>query len=342
MAAGDYFVWIAILGGSGYKSEVQLAEFYRRHVAPRIGGDQQRLLVGLAASPAVPPHAAISLDWLHPTLGELERTTSDDHAAGTARATRAIAQRHTAEAEVREVLASKRSLLRRFEALLADAQGASRLRDAVIEPFTLAWPVMRRALLRIGETLAARGVVAQPADVFFLVRDELDAEVRELLSVDRRAVVAERREMWQRQGRFTPPTTLGQTFLMRALGARAEGLRAHSSGQSSPDDRLLVQGLPASPGRVTGRARVIHGHSEFGELRPGEVLVAPATTPAWSVLFPLAAAVVTDSGSPLAHIALLAREYGIPAVVATGSATTRLHTGQMVTVDGGMGRVVEP
>jgi pyruvate,water dikinase len=88
--------------------------------------------------------------------------------------------------------------------------------------------------------------------------------------------------------------------------------------------------------------RIIRTSEAFGELKPNEVLVAPATTPAWSILFGRAAAVVTDTGSPLAHTSLVAREFGIPAVVATGCATTWLRTGQLVTVDGSGGRILEP
>jgi pyruvate,water dikinase len=104
--------------------------------------------------------------------------------------------------------------------------------------------------------------------------------------------------------------------------------------------RVILSGLPASPGRVTASVRVIRAPDAFDELRQGEVLVAPATTPAWSILFGRAAAVVTDTGSPLAHTSLVAREFGIPAVVATGCATTRLRTGEVVTVDGSVGCVL--
>lgn len=96
---------------------------------------------------------------------------------------------------------------------------------------------------------------------------------------------------------------------------------------------------PGSPGRCTGAVRVIHHESEFGRLRPGDVLVCPITTPSWSVLFSQASALVTDGGGVLAHAAVIAREYGIPAVLATKNATQRLHDGQLVTVDGSAGVV---
>jgi phosphoenolpyruvate synthase/pyruvate phosphate dikinase len=96
---------------------------------------------------------------------------------------------------------------------------------------------------------------------------------------------------------------------------------------------------PASPGRATGTVRIVHGPADFDRFQPGEVLVARATAPAWTPLFARAVAVVTDGGTLAAHASLVAREYGIPAVVATGDATTRLHDGQQVTVDGGAGTV---
>jgi pyruvate,water dikinase len=85
--------------------------------------------------------------------------------------------------------------------------------------------------------------------------------------------------------------------------------------------------------------RVIRGPDEFDELQPGEILVAPMTAPAWTPLFSRAAAVVTDVGSAAAHASIIAREYGIPAVVGCGDATARLHTGMHVTVDGSTGNV---
>jgi pyruvate,water dikinase len=104
-------------------------------------------------------------------------------------------------------------------------------------------------------------------------------------------------------------------------------------------DRALVSGVPASPGRATGSVRVIRGPHQFDELRPGEILVAPLTAPAWTPLFTRAAAVVTDVGSPASHASIIAREYGIPAVVGCGDATARLSTGMQVTVDGSTGNV---
>ncbi len=97
--------------------------------------------------------------------------------------------------------------------------------------------------------------------------------------------------------------------------------------------------MPASAGRASGLVRVIRGPDEFADLQPGEILVAPLTAPAWTPLFRLAAGVVTDVGSAAAHASIIAREYGIPAVVGCGDATSRLRTGMRVTVDGTTGNV---
>ena len=126
---------------------------------------------------------------------------------------------------------------------------------------------------------------------------------------------------------------------MGGLGGMAERLRV-GRAEAYDGSQVILSGLPASPGVVTSKVRVIRTPQAFDELRQGEVLVAPATTPAWSILFARAAAVVTDTGSPLAHASLVAREFGIPAVVATSCATTRLRTGEVVTVDGNVGCVL--
>jgi pyruvate,water dikinase len=101
----------------------------------------------------------------------------------------------------------------------------------------------------------------------------------------------------------------------------------------------LIKGVATSPGKVKGLARVLHSPEDFGQMQPGEVLVASITTPAWTPLFAMASAVVTDVGGPLSHGSIVAREYGIPAVLGTGVATKRIHSGQTITVDGSAGVV---
>jgi pyruvate,water dikinase len=103
-------------------------------------------------------------------------------------------------------------------------------------------------------------------------------------------------------------------------------------------DRLT--GVGASSGQVTGSACVLHGPEDFDQMQPGGILVAKQTTPAWTPLFAMAGGVVTDIGGPLSHGSIVAREYGIPAVLGTGVATHRIRSGQEITVDGTSGEVI--
>jgi pyruvate,water dikinase len=101
----------------------------------------------------------------------------------------------------------------------------------------------------------------------------------------------------------------------------------------------VLRGTGASAGQVTATARVLAGPEDFGRMKPGDVLVASITTPAWTSLFAMASAVVTDVGGPLSHSSIVAREYGIPAVLGTGLATRRIPDGSRLRVDGDAGTV---
>jgi phosphoenolpyruvate synthase/pyruvate phosphate dikinase len=101
----------------------------------------------------------------------------------------------------------------------------------------------------------------------------------------------------------------------------------------------VIKGIAGSIGAVTAPARVLGGPQDFGQMQPGDVLVASITTPAWTSLFAMASGVVTDIGGPLSHSSIVAREYGIPAVLGTAVATRRIRSGQMIKVDGDAGTV---
>jgi pyruvate,water dikinase len=101
----------------------------------------------------------------------------------------------------------------------------------------------------------------------------------------------------------------------------------------------VLRGTGASAGQVTALARVLGGPEDFSRMRPGDVLVASITTPAWTSLFAMASGVVTDVGGPLSHSSIVAREYGIPAVLGTGVATRRITDGARIRVDGDAGTV---
>jgi pyruvate,water dikinase len=193
---------------------------------------------------------------------------------------------------------------------------------------------MRRAVLRIGEALAANGVIADPDDVFFLTRDEARSALK-WTGLPATVKVAERRARRDEQGELMAPLMVGRmTRMMTSLWEKMPRLVG-----AVPSDTALVSGTPASPGRAAGLVRVVRGPRDFDQLQPGEILVAPLTAPAWTPLFTKAAGVVTDVGSLASHASIIAREYGIPAVVGCGDATARLRTGMRVTVDGSTGNI---
>jgi phosphohistidine swiveling domain-containing protein len=330
-AAGEQLWSLEVVGGAAWKMEGALARFARQHLAPTVEASVQQLLVGLPGSqPDLPAHAVQSLDWAHPTAGELgwppPRPSEDRHRELAAR-------REALTAQCLAVLGDRPQLQARFQALLAVAQRYATIREQQARHLTLGWPLLRRCALRIGQTLRANGVIDQAEDVFFLTRAELDT------STPLQELVHRRRGTWERQRRLLAPLAIGRPprLLAKELLAVVDAVR--TTGPAPPD---AIVGQPASPGRATGPVRIVHGPGDFDRFQPGEVLVARATAPAWTPLFARAVAVVTDGGTLAAHASLVAREYGIPAVVATGDATTRLNDGQVVTVDGGAGTIHPP
>jgi rifampicin phosphotransferase len=327
-AAGEQLWSLAVVGGAAWKMEGALARFWRQHLAADVEASVQELLVGLPGSqPDLAAHAVQSIDWAHPTADELgwplPEPSEDRHRQLAAR-------REALTAQCLAVLGSRPQLQARFQALLQVAQRYAVLREQQARQLTVGWPLLRRCALHLGEILHADGVIDRAEDVFFLTRAELDAHA------SRQDVVGRRRAVWERQRRLLAPLTIGRPprLLAKELLAAVDAVRTTSP---APEDAIV--GQPASPGRATGQVRTLHGPADFDRFQAGEVLVARATAPAWTPLFSRAAAVVTDGGTLAAHASLVAREYGIPAVVATGDATARLADGQVVTVDGGAGTV---
>jgi pyruvate,water dikinase len=139
--------------------------------------------------------------------------------------------------------------------------------------------------------------------------------------------------LWRGQARAAAPQLLPESrWMERAFGSMMPAAPQDQSGD-------VIKGAGASSGRVSAPARVLGGPQDFARMVPGDVLVARITTPAWTSLFAMASAVVTDVGGPLSHSSIVAREYGIPAVLGTGVATQRLTSGQRIHVDGDAGTV---
>lgn len=186
----------------------------------------------------------------------------------------------------------------------------------------------RHALLRAGQTLVDRGQIDRAEDVFHLEVDELVGAL-EQSDATLRTVIEERRARIERDRGRRAPFVLSSDGETPTLEDDRTGL---------PQDALV--GTAASAGVIEGVARIIRD-PQREVLESGEILVAECTDPGWTPLFVHAAAVVTEVGGMMTHGAVVAREYGIPAVVSVRGATTKLRTGQRVRVDGTRG-VVEP
>ncbi|HLO29450.1 MAG TPA: PEP/pyruvate-binding domain-containing protein [Anaerolineales bacterium] len=195
---------------------------------------------------------------------------------------------------------------------------------------TLVQPAIRHVALELARRLMQAGALEQVEDVFHLRLNELEAF-----------------------GDPWPPTekTIGQ---IRELVARRKAKRESLANKPMVDPRLLMvtsqaragenvllNGTSGSPGIAHGPAKIVHDVSEFGKLQAGDVLVAPATNPAWTPLFQRAVAVVVDTGGSASHAAIVAREYGVPAVMGTRDGTKQLEDGQWIQVDGSRGLVLK-
>ncbi|HWO74150.1 MAG TPA: PEP-utilizing enzyme [Dehalococcoidia bacterium] len=188
----------------------------------------------------------------------------------------------------------------------------------------------RQRWLAIGRHLAQRGVIDAADDVFYFYRPEL------VLALDgetapEKALLQERREQLAAWRAVSPPPVLGRP-LPRQDGPLPPALRA--------SEVRVLRGVAASPGSYRGRARVVDSIQEAASLEAGDVLVCRATTPAWTPFFALIGALVANSGGLLSHSAVVAREFGIPAVIGAVTATVQVPDGATVTVDGTSGLVV--
>ncbi|GAA3619705.1 PEP/pyruvate-binding domain-containing protein [Microlunatus ginsengisoli] len=251
------------------------------------------------------------------------------------RQARLAERREQAVRTVRERLDPARLAL--FDRLIGWAQTAAPIREDALADIGLAWPVLRRVLHELGVRAVASGVIDDPGAVFWLHWDELVAALTpaEKLPDPMGAEIEQRKELWRGRRRATPPQWLPKGTWMDWMENWLPATTQEQTGN-------VLTGIGGSAGKVTATARVLGGPEDFGRLEPGDVLVASITTPAWTSLFARASAVVTDIGGPLSHSSIVAREYGIPAVLGTNVATRRIVDGSTVTVDGDAGKVILP
>ena len=259
---------------------------------------------------------------------------------------RAVKLREELTDRIRTKLADDPEQLAKFDELYDAARYAYPLtEDHAFYIDQMGVTLFRRFVLAVGDALVRKGSIDQRDDVFLLHRDE----VRDALANggDKRAAADQRRREMEAAAKVTPPDAVGTPppppapgdFVdpfIDAIVTRLLGIKPPAEGEQDDD---LIDGVAGSPGVYTGVARVVRSLDEAGDLEDGEVMVCEMTLPPWVPLFAVAGAVVSDVGGVMSHCAIVAREFGLPAVVGSVNGTTRIKTGQTVTVDGTNGNV---
>lgn len=268
---------------------------------------------------------------------------------------RALQQdREAATAELHAALADSQEDRTRVDTLIERARRAYPVRDDSAYYTNMTRAAVRLAAVEVASRLADRGQIPDTDAIFDLTIDDvMDALVDK---EDRHATVAMQRRRYAEAQANPGPPVLGRPGPLPSWAVSRDWIdelpeqaaaTMHvvdwvgrvTAPMACGESDATLHGIAASVGRYTGPARVILDESEFGKLRHGDVLVCPETTAQWSMLFPLVGALVTNTGGRLSHPAIIAREYGIPAVVATTYATTAVVDDQLLTVDGTTGEV---
>jgi pyruvate,water dikinase len=215
-----------------------------------------------------------------------------------------------------------------------------------------------RKIRGVGSLLERHGILEEPEDVFMLNRQELDSVVWEMYTSWARGVepvaryhwperIQRRKEILERLRGWSPPPALGTVpevitspVSVVLFGVTPELVEAWwEAGQEDAGRQDRLVGLSGSAGVVEGVARLCRSVHDLADLQAGEIMVTPSTAPTWAPAFQLAAGVVTDMGGIFCHTAIVAREYGLPAVVGTGYATGRIRNGDRIRVDADAGLV---
>lgn len=271
-------------------------------------------------------------------IAELRRRAAHPEEDPDARVARLIAEGDAVERHACELLRDRPADLERFLEILSAARAVGPLTEE--HNYHLDRQINARVgrLCRaVGRRMAEEGLLGEGDGVFLLEPEEIAAALR--TRRDLRSLEGQRAAEFASWQRMRHPRTLGSGSPPEApIGSAARVDLWHRTAQDEPG---VIRGQPASSGRARGRAKLVHGTADFDKVTTGDVLVCRSSNVAWMPLFTVAAAVVTDIGGSLSHAAVVAREFGVPAVVGCSVALELLRDGQLVEVDGDRG-VVRP
>jgi len=196
----------------------------------------------------------------------------------------------------------------------------------------------RHVFLEIGRRFAQNGVIDERDDIFFLFPDEMRKALIVMERINLRPYVKARKEEWESYYKLEPKLFYGDMANLPPMAVRRASVIS-SPPRVKPELAADLYGATTAPGVVEGIARVILNERDLDQLQPGEILVTVATSVPWTPAFSIVGGVVTNAGGSLSHAVLVAREYGIPAVIGTREATKKIKTGDRIRVDGDMNAV---
>ncbi|MBX3051626.1 MAG: hypothetical protein KF753_09145 [Caldilineaceae bacterium] len=214
-------------------------------------------------------------------------------------------------------------------------------RESVMFYMGAAWPTLRKLAAELGQRLVTAGSIAHADDIYYLKSGEITAAIQARANAAPAPsfvqIVQKRRDLREARQQLTPPAKVPERGVIRLGPIKLAMFDPTPSGAVNTGP--VLTGYAVSTGRVSAPASVIRSLADFDKMQPGTILVCTTTTPAWTPLFSQAVGLVTDVGGALAHGSIVAREYGIPAVMGTGVATERIRSGMRLAVDGDAGTV---
>ncbi len=221
----------------------------------------------------------------------------------------------------------------------------------------LMWTIAWTKVMELGKLLVHERAVEDPSDIYFMKVDEVREILHDIVMAWGETknprgleywpkIIKERRRIVRALENWKPPKALGEppdvvteTFSILLWGITTDRVKEWLKAMGKPEKLQEIRGLPGSPGVAEGNARIIRKVGELNQLKVGEIMVSPVTSPMWSPAFGVAKGIITDIGGMMSHTAIVCREYRIPAVIGTGIATDAIRTGDRVKVDGNEGVV---